>query len=210
MKIPILASFSYQAFIFTHFPIILRKKNFRFIGTLTDLPFDLARVKLLCRGFSFTPAPSPDETEIRTDLKEFRRKLRLREYFLDSNQEPRLVSNESDFVPPKERDEELDELIEDVMSMNVQTQSAKDNLTKAERNSLQQLKTNKDIVIKEADKGGVAVIMTKNQYQSMVMTHLNSDAYEHIQDKNIDKKVMQKIEEFTNNYSDILEEWEIE
>ena len=35
LKIQILASFSYQAFIFTHFPIILRKKKFRFIGTLT-------------------------------------------------------------------------------------------------------------------------------------------------------------------------------
>ena len=42
--------------------------------------------------------------------------------FLDSNQEARLVSNESDFVPPKERDEELDRLIEDIMSMNIQTQ----------------------------------------------------------------------------------------
>ena len=36
LKIQILASFSYQAFIFTHFPIILRKKKFRFIGTLTE------------------------------------------------------------------------------------------------------------------------------------------------------------------------------
>ena len=44
----------------------------------------------------------------------------------------------------------------------------------------------------------------------MVMKHLNSDAYEPVQDKNIDKKVMQKIEEFTDNYSDILGEWEIE
>ena len=86
---------------------------------------------------------------------------------MDSNQEPRLVSNKSDFVPPKERDEELDELMEDIMSMNIQTQSAKNNLTKAERNALQQLKTNKDIVIKEANKGDIAAIMTKNRYRSM-------------------------------------------
>ena len=32
----------------------------------------------------------------------------------------------------------------------------------------------------------VAVIMTKTKYQSMVMKHFNSDAYEHIQDKNMD------------------------
>ena len=66
------------------------------------------------------------------------------------------------------------------------------------------LSSNKDIVIR----GGIAVIMTKNQYQSMVIKHLNSDRYEHVQDKNIDKKVM--IEEFTDNYLDILEKWEIE
>ena len=30
---------------------------------LTNLPFDLATVKLLCEGFSFTPTLSPDETE---------------------------------------------------------------------------------------------------------------------------------------------------
>ena len=94
--------------------------------------------------------------------------------------------------------------------MNIQTKAAKDNITKAERVALQQLKVNKDIVIKEADKGGVIVIMTKEQYKSMAMKHLNSNAYERIQDKNIDKKVMQKIEEFTENHSDILEEWEIE
>ena len=90
--------------------------------------------------------------------------------------------------------------------MNIQTKAAKDNITKAERVALQQLKVNKDIVIKEADKGGVIVIMTKEQYKSMAMKHLNSNAYERIQDKNIDKKVMQKIEEFTENHSDILEE----
>ena len=38
LKIQILASFSYQAFILTHFPITLRKK-FRFIGTLREDSF---------------------------------------------------------------------------------------------------------------------------------------------------------------------------
>ena len=33
----ILANFSYQTFIFTHFPITLRKTKFRFIGTLNKL-----------------------------------------------------------------------------------------------------------------------------------------------------------------------------
>ena len=143
---------------------------------LTNLPFDIARIKLLCRGFSFTPTPGPNEIEINSDLKDFSRKLRLREFFLDSYREPRLVSNKSDFTPPKERDQELDEIVEDIMKMNIQTKAAKDNITKAERVALQQLKVNKDIVIKEADKGGVIVIMTKEQYKSMAMKHLNSNS----------------------------------
>ena len=75
---------------------------------------------------------------------------------MDTNQEPRIASNKSDFETAKKRDEELDQLIENIMSMNIQTQSTKYNLTKAERNTLQQLKTNRNIVIKGADKGGAS------------------------------------------------------
>ena len=31
---------------------------------LSDLPYDIGRIKLLCRGFSFTPMPGPNEMEI--------------------------------------------------------------------------------------------------------------------------------------------------
>ena len=65
------------------------------------------------------------------------------------------------------------------------------------------------MVIKEADKGGAIVIMTKDQHRKMVMKHLDSKAYESVADKNIDKKVMQKIEEYTEKYSDLLEPEEI-
>ena len=70
---------------------------------------------------------------------------------------------------------------------------------------IKQLKSNKRIVIKGADKGGSIVIMSKEQYEEMVMKHLNTDTYEQVANKNIDKKVMDKIEDFTNDYSDILE-----
>ena len=43
----------------------------------------------------------------------------------------------------------------------------------------------------------------------MVMKHLDSEAYESVANKNIDKKVMQKIEEYTEKYSDLLEPEEI-
>ena len=172
---------------------------------LTNLPYNEAQVKLLYRGFTFTPTPSPNEIEIKADIQEFCLKLRLREYFLDSHQEPKLVHNKSNFKPPNQRNEELDELIQEITEVNVKKHTPKDNLSKNERQALQQLKSNKRIVIKGADKGGSIVIMSKEQYEEMVMKHLNTDTYEHVANKNIDKKVMDKIEDFTNDYSDILE-----
>ena len=50
---------------------------------LTNLPYNEAQVELLCRGFTFTPTRSPNEIEIKADIQEFCRKLRLREYFLE-------------------------------------------------------------------------------------------------------------------------------
>ena len=39
----------------------------------------------------------------------------------------------------------------------------------------------------------------------MVMKHLDSEAYELVADKNIDKRLCKKIEEYTEKYSDLLE-----
>ena len=94
----------------------------------TNLSYNEAQVKLLCRSFTFTPTPSPNEIDIKADIQEFCRKLRLREYFLDSHQEPKLVHNKSNFNPPNQRNEELDELIQEITEVNVKKHTPKDNL----------------------------------------------------------------------------------
>ena len=168
---------------------------------LTNLPCNEERINLLCRGFTLTPTPGPNEVELKIDLKEFSRKLRLREFFLDT-QEPKLVQNKSSFGPPNQRNQELDEIIDEIKNIEIEKRNPQDNLSKSERHALKELKENKDIVIKEADKGAAIVIMTKDRYRKMVMKHLDSEAYESVADKNIDKKVMQKIEEYTEKYSE--------
>ena len=147
--------------------------------------------------------------ELKIDLKEFSGKLRPREFFLDTAQESKLVQNKSSFEPPNQRNQELDEIIDEIKNIKIEKRNPKDNLSKAERNALKELKENKDIIIKEADKGGAIVTMRKDQYRKMGMKHLDSKAYESVADKNIDKKVMQKIEEYTEKYSDLLEPEEI-
>ena len=81
---------------------------------LTNLPYNKERINLLCRGFSFTLTPGPNEVELKIDLKEFSRKLRLHEFFLDTTQEPKLVQNKSSFEPSNQRNQELNEIIDKI------------------------------------------------------------------------------------------------
>ena len=55
-------------------------------------------------------------------------------------------------------EEDVNKLLDD------KTTSKFDNLSKGERQALQSLKTNNDIVIKKADKGSTAVVLNKNDY----------------------------------------------
>ena len=56
-----------------------------------------------------------------------------------------------------------------------------------------ELKNNKNIIIKEADKGGTVVIMSKKHYCKMVFDHLNDNQIYERTDNTSDNKVMNKI-----------------
>ena len=51
------------------------------------------------------------------------------------------------------------------------------NINKCQRDEIKSLESDKDIVIKEADKGGVVVIMDKEHYLSMLLYILNDKSY---------------------------------
>ena len=63
-------------------------------------------IKLLERDSKFTPTPRRNETELKTDIQEFGRELRLLEHFDNHQQEQEnsLIRNKSNFVPPKSSD----------------------------------------------------------------------------------------------------------
>ena len=72
----------------------------------------------------------------------------------------------------------------------------KDNLTIAERTTLNQLKNRKDIVIKKADKGDTIVVETLERYVQDGLNHLNNpDIYQPI-DKDINLEITQAINKF--------------
>ena len=58
--------------------------------------------------------------ELKIDLKEFSRKLRLHDFFLDTTQEPKLVQNKSSFEPPNQRNQELEEIIDKIKNIKIE------------------------------------------------------------------------------------------
>lgn len=52
------------------------------ILNLLGIPLSINQIKLLCKGLKYTPTPKP---EIKKDIEDFTRKLRLREFFADEN-----------------------------------------------------------------------------------------------------------------------------
>ena len=80
-----------------------------------------------------------------------------------------------------------------------------DNLTIQERNALQDLQNNRDIVIKKADKGGSWVVMDTDFYRDKLIMegHLNTEAYTPVND-DCDVKVISKLKQHVKKYEECL------
>ena len=92
--------------------------------------------------------------------------------------------------------------------MEIKEKRFRDNLPNSERTALNELHKNDDIIIKEADKGGTVVIMSKTYYYEIVMKHLrDSTTYEESEIEDHDKRVMELMKEYADqNTPDILKE----
>ena len=74
-----------------------------------------SEIKLLTKGLKFTPIPKSNHHELKNDIKEYTRKLRLVEFFQsrendddNTNETKDLVKNKSNFHPKKGRNNILD------------------------------------------------------------------------------------------------------
>ena len=155
-------------------------------------------IDLLSKGLKFTPTPTFNTNELKSDISAFNRRLRLREYYYDQNtEEDSLVFNPGTFTPPPGRNIELDKFIDYTNNIPIGQNNRKairSNLNKNERNALKKLRSRKDIIIKEADKGSAVVIMNKNFYEEKIDELLSEhDRYEEVEG-NLDKKCMNKID----------------
>lgn len=182
-------------------------------------------INLLEKGSKFTPSPSPNTHELKKDLNEFNRKLRLREFFYpDDNEDSddndqsddgdeafQPLKNKSKFTPPRQRDKHLDTFVDFISNYPLHSEKGKiSNVSKEERNVINSLANDDSIVIKQADKGGAFVIMDKQFYIDKMNVHTeDSSTYKTIPSNN-DTKIMNKIKKLTDKYHHNLTDQEID
>ena len=71
-----------------------------------------SQIQILSKGLKFTPTPQRNLPEMEKDIKDFTRKLRLIEFFLENPEldtpDSSLVKSKSNFCPPQNRNSPLE------------------------------------------------------------------------------------------------------
>ncbi|XP_072020421.1 uncharacterized protein [Amphiura filiformis] len=153
---------------------------------------------VLSRGLKFCPtSTSLDDLELRTDLDKFARRLRLKVHFHRDDEENTnttpttdesllnhpLLKRESLFTPNAGQDPFLDAYITEVKADIIQGIKPKTyrNISRDDNKALHDIKNNRSIVIKEADKGSAVVIQDRESYVHECLRQLsNSDHYQQL------------------------------
>ena len=167
----------------------------------------------MSKGPKFVPTPkSPDLLELEKDIKVFVRSLKLKEFFhnFTPEEDVSIVYPKSDFTPTAKSPtlvnicETLINYAENLHTLPIVDK--KDNLSKGERRALMDLKNDKSLVIKKADKGNVLVVLEKTFYKNQILSILNDINIYKKHDKNIDSKIFLKVKKFAekDEYSSIL------
>ena len=179
-------------------------------------------IHLLKKGLKFTPTPKSDLAGLEKDVKEFCRRLRLKEYFYESDENDTLdedsrplARNKSNWNPKPKRNKMLDSCIDSLTTSTKELSQChikpcKDNLSKEERIALKQLQNNKDIVIKEADKGGAICIMDKTFYAQKMSDLLTDDSTYELIGEPANSKIISKIKKLAEDYQHCLKKEEID
>ena len=152
---------------------------------LSTHPLNTDETSILQKGLNYIPTPSREhEARIIQDFLLFERKLRLHHKLFEPNPEENSTSEEETdeeesphkMLRPskgwKPDDSEMDpnimrykiSVLNDVEAKLPQKQKPRFNISNNERKALKTLKSNQNIIIKPADKGGAIVIMNKEDY----------------------------------------------
>ncbi|CAJ0943741.1 unnamed protein product [Ranitomeya imitator] len=182
---------------------------------------------VLQKGLSFCPTPSFREFQLDQELQRFFRNLRLKAHFatVDSGavhsssisvsdrsvfslKELNLALS-SNYNPPKTYhpvETYISFVSHDIQSkcalINQGLLSIKRNCTPIEKRALEDLKSNKSITIKPADKGGAVVVMDTSFYISMVRQHLDDvNTYMPV-DRDPTREITQEIKQIVDSFKE--------
>ena len=145
------------------------------------------QTQLLSKNLNFCPTPTNiNRIQLSADVHRFNRRLRLAEFFYDEEEDsvpydlpPPFLRKASSFTPNEGRDSALDSFIKVVTTaiMTAEPKKTFSNLRNEEKKGLRELESNKDIIIKPADKGGAVVVMNTTDYISECTRQLSNTSF---------------------------------
>ena len=171
------------------------------VTNLSDKILTAHHLALLSKGLGFVPVRAQQVTRLISELREWERLVRLKEYWSSgsrrkrreggskddsaedgsgSNTDPDLRYKKSHWTPEKGRDPWLDLYIEEVKRSVLAgvAKNREDNLSKKEEEAFMELMLDEDIVIRPADKGsGVVVGNTKDYWDKLYRELEDSSTY---------------------------------
>ncbi|CAJ0964212.1 unnamed protein product [Ranitomeya imitator] len=171
----------------------LTGKDLPLVVNISSKNLDTHQLAVLQKGLSFCPMYKFNSFELNMDLQRFYRNIRLRVHFSEqpaipicSGRDKTLLElrdlglrTPSSYMPPRSNPpvETFVSLVErDIHTLTREMDRGKfqfhTNLTQAERLSLEQLSSDKSLIIKPADKGGATVIMDRSDYLEEVFRQL--------------------------------------
>ena len=150
------------------------------VVNLSDVSLSEAQLSLLSKGLKFCPTPGePKMDDLRRDLDSFHRKMRWKSFFESKEKDPSESTTNrlgpfkhQNFKHPSTAEPqpgpaalEAFALINELeLSKTVGTSPSKQNLSRSEREAISELRNNRNIVIKPADKGGATVVLNTTDY----------------------------------------------
>lgn len=144
------------------------------------------QLALLSKGLTFIPvlgtSAKKQILQTRWDIQEYHRRIKLAAYFEnDKDSDPPPFTPRSHWVPPTDAlPQEIVSLVKtdlQAFSRHFRPRREFPNLTEDEAEALRELRDNKHIVIKPADKGSVVVICSREQYLWEGYRQLNDKKY---------------------------------
>jgi len=160
--------------------------------------------RVLSYGLTFVPSRKLNLTKLLTDLTEWERRMRLREFFHDNEKNCKAEENEKSsktWTPSCGREPWLDLYIQTVKEdivKNIKTRFKK-NLSKREEVALKNLLLDDSIVIRPADKGSGVVVLDAEDYEESLKKELEDCSTYCRIDNDITQEVCKRVNKLLRN-----------